>query len=156
MMVGVPMSPFVANLRSLVGHELLQLPSVAALCRDEAGRILLVRQADSGKWSTPGGAIEPGETPEQAVIREVQEETGLAIVVNELLAAVGGPEYRTVYSNGDQLSYVAVVFGATVVSGELTPDNEETTEVAWFHIGDLVGLPKEMFLTLLIGDGILH
>jgi ADP-ribose pyrophosphatase YjhB (NUDIX family) len=156
MMSCMPMSPFVANLRSLVGHELLQLPSVAALCRDGSGRILLVKQADSGKWSTPGGAIEPDETPEEAAIREVQEETGLAIVVNGLRAVVGGPEYRTVYSNGDQLSYVAIVFDASVVGGEPSPDNEETTEVAWFHIEDLAGAPKERFLALLIRDGVLR
>jgi ADP-ribose pyrophosphatase YjhB (NUDIX family) len=54
------MSPYIARLRSLIGNELLQLPTVATLCRDDQHRVLLVRQSDSGRWSTPGGAIEPG------------------------------------------------------------------------------------------------
>ena len=84
------------------------MPSAAALCRDGSDRILLVRQADTGRWSTPGGVIEPGEAPEQAAIREVHEETGLAVVIDSLRTAVGGPDYRTMYSNGDRLSYVAL------------------------------------------------
>jgi 8-oxo-dGTP pyrophosphatase MutT (NUDIX family) len=151
-MANVPMSPYVARLRALVGNELLHLPSVAALCRDDSGRILLVKQSDSGKWSTPGGAIEPGESPEQAAIREVHEETGLDISVDGLRTAVGGPEYRTVYANGDKPSFVALVYDATVTGGEPTPDDEETSDVAWFAIEDLDELPRENFLTLLLRD----
>ena len=81
------------------------MPSVAALCRDES-TASSVRQADSGRWSTPGGVIEPGESPEQAATREVYEETGLAVMIDDLRTAVGGPDYRTVYTNGDRLSYV--------------------------------------------------
>lgn len=69
-MLAMPISPYIARLRSLVGNELLQLPSVATLCRDDQNRVLLVRQAESGLWGTPGGAIEPGESPEEAAIRE--------------------------------------------------------------------------------------
>ena len=155
-MIDVPMSPYVARLRALVGNELLHLPTVAALCRDNSGRILLVRQKDSGKWSTPGGAIEPGESPEQAAIREVREETGLDISVDGLRTAVGGPEYRTIYANGDELSFVALVYDATVTGGEPTPDDEETSEVAWFAIEELDELPRENFLTLLLRDNVVN
>src|ERR1700728_2315574 len=98
-MIDVPMSPYVARLRALVGNELLHLPSVAALCRDNSGRILLVKQSDSGNWSTRGGAMNRGDPPKKAVIREVHEETGLDISVDGLRTAVGGPEYRTIYAN---------------------------------------------------------
>jgi 8-oxo-dGTP pyrophosphatase MutT (NUDIX family) len=155
MMGCMPMSPFVAKLRSMVGHELLQLPSVTALCRDESGRILLVKEADSGRWSTPGGAIEPGENPEQAAIREVAEETSLTIVIDRLRTALGGPDYRTVYSNGDQLSFISIVYDASVVAGVPTPDSDETTEVAWFSLEELLSLPLTNFVTLLLRDGIL-
>jgi 8-oxo-dGTP pyrophosphatase MutT (NUDIX family) len=151
----MPMSPFVANLRSMVGHQLLQLPSVTALCRDESGRILVVREAASGDWSTPGGAIEPGESPEEAAIREVEEETGLAIEIDRLRAVLGGPEFRTVYPNGDRLSYVAIVYDARVVGGDLTPDNDETTEVAWLGLEEL-RFPLTRFVTLLLRDTRLH
>src|SRR5581483_12340133 len=64
------MSPYVARLRALVGHGLLLLPSATVLPWDADGRVLLVRQADSGLWGTVGGAIEPDESPEDAACRE--------------------------------------------------------------------------------------
>jgi 8-oxo-dGTP pyrophosphatase MutT (NUDIX family) len=152
----VPMSSFVANLRSLVGNELLQMPSVAALCRDESDRLLLVRQADSGRWSTPGGVIEPGEGPEQAATREVYEETGLTVAVDNLRTAVGGPDYRTTYSNGDRLSYVALIYDAHVVGGQPTPDHQETIEVGWFHMREVAQLAHDHFLALLLRDGVVQ
>ena len=53
----------------------------------EEGRILLVEQrvSDSRGWSLPGGALEPGETLEECVVREVEEETGLSVRVADLL-----------------------------------------------------------------------
>ena len=147
----MPMSSYVAHLRDLLGTELLHMPSVAALCRDSNGRVLLVKESDTGAWSTPGGAIEPDEVP-FAAVREVQEETGLEIVIDGLRTALGGPEYRTTYANGDELSYVALVYDATVVGGDPTPDHDETEEVGWFTIDEVAQLPKTNFLTLLLRD----
>ena len=104
---------------------------------------------DSGRWSTPGGAIEPGESPEEAAIRETREETGFDIALDGLRTALGGPEYQTTYSNGDVISYIAVVYDATVIGGEATPDGEETTAVDWFSLEELDKLPQEAFLTRL-------
>jgi ADP-ribose pyrophosphatase YjhB (NUDIX family) len=148
-MLSMPMSPYIARLRSFVGNDLLQLPSVATLCRDDQQRVLLVRQTDSGRWSTPGGVIEPGESPEEAAVRETREETGFDIVLDGLRTALGGAEYRTTYSNGDVISYVAVVYDATVIGGEATPDSEETTAVDWFSVEELDRLPQEAFLATL-------
>ena len=50
-----------------------------ALVQNERGDLLLVRRADDGRWAMPGGWVDPGETPEQAVVREVAEETGLQV-----------------------------------------------------------------------------
>src|SRR3954469_7876421 len=74
---------------------------VGGLAYDEAGRLLLVRRANEpgrGLWSVPGGRVEPGETSEEAVVREVAEETGLRVVVTGLAgvverAAPGGGVY---------------------------------------------------------------
>ena len=151
-MNAVPMSSYVAHLRSLIGTEMLHMPSVTAVCRDGVGRVLLVQERDSGSWTTPGGAIEPGEVPEVALIREVQEESGLSVVVKELVTALGGPEYRTIYSNGDELSYVALVYDATVVGGSPTPDGDETSGVAWFSLEDVTQIPKTNFFSLLLRD----
>jgi ADP-ribose pyrophosphatase YjhB (NUDIX family) len=55
---------------------------VGAVVHDAAGRLLLVQRGHDphrGLWSLPGGRIEEGESPEQAVVREVREETGLVV-----------------------------------------------------------------------------
>ena len=54
---------------------------------DREGRVLLVRQWHDGRdiWMLPGGMIEAGEDAEQAAVREVQEETGLAITLEKML-----------------------------------------------------------------------
>lgn len=72
----MPMSEHVRRLREKVGGELLLLPSVTTLVVDDDGRLLLVRDADSGFWSVIGGAVEIDEAPEDAAVREVEEETG--------------------------------------------------------------------------------
>lgn len=125
-------SPYIKRLRELVGTELLVLPSVAVLPRDERGWLLLVRIVDTDHWATIGGAIEPDESPEQAAHREAQEEASVSLRLGPVLAVLGGPEYRVTYPNGDKTSYVAVVFDAEVIAGTPRADGDETSEVAWF------------------------
>lgn len=55
--------------------------SVKAVIFDERGHVLLGLN-DRNEWELPGGRIEPGETPESAVVREVLEEAGVAVVVD--------------------------------------------------------------------------
>ncbi len=115
-----------------MGNELLLLPSAAVLPRDEAGRVLLVRDLETGQWAAIGGAIEPDESPEQCAKREAEEEAGVTLRLGPILAVLGGPEYRIEYPNGDRTAYVSTVFDATVQSGTPRPDGEETSEVAWW------------------------
>lgn len=71
-----------------------EIRCIGALVRDEAGRLLLIRRGREpgrGHWSLPGGRVEPGETDEQAVVREVLEETGLAVTVGTHVGAVRRP-----------------------------------------------------------------
>jgi len=152
----MPMSPYIAHLRSLVGTVPLHLPTVATYCRDGRGRVLLVRQRESGRWSLPGGAIEPGERPDEAAGREVKEETGLEVCLHRLRCALGGPDYRTVYANGDELTYVALVYDASVVGGSLEPDGDEVADAAFVERSAFARLDKERFFALVLRDGVLE
>ena len=126
------MSPFLTEIRAMVGNHLLVLPSVAVLPWDSQGRVLLVRQADSGQWATIGGAVEPDETSQSAAAREAAEEAGIGVELARVRAVLGGPGLRVRYPNGDQTSYVTTVFDARVVSGDPRPDGDEILDVAWF------------------------
>ena len=82
--------------------------AVGAVVLREDGAVLLVRRARPpavGSWTLPGGKVEPGETPEQAIAREVLEETGLHVVVGEIL--------ETLVLEREGLSYRIVDFACT-------------------------------------------
>ena len=63
-----------------------------ALVQNQRGEVLLVRRADDGRWAMPGGWVDPGETPEQAVVREVAEETGLQVSAPRLVHTAQRPQ----------------------------------------------------------------
>lgn len=70
------------------------MPCVGAVITDDQGRLLLIlrgHEPGQGLWSIPGGRIEPGETDQQAVIREVREETGLEVTCGRLLGSAELP-----------------------------------------------------------------
>ena len=131
------MSPHIRRLRAAVGTELLILPAVTGIVFDERNRILLVRQAEGGAWTAPGGAIEPEETPADAVVREVWEETGLHVEPMQILGVHGGPACVVTYANGDRTSYVMTVFACEVRGGALQTTSDETTDAAFVARDDL-------------------
>ncbi|MGH3578040.1 MAG: NUDIX domain-containing protein [Mycobacterium sp.] len=149
-------SPFIAQLRSLIGHRLLLLPSVAVLPWRPDGRLLLVRLADTGRWATIGGAVEPDESPEEAALRETDEEAGVRVGLSGIRAVLGGPQFRIRYPNGDEIAYVSTVFDAFIESGTPAPDHDETVEVGWFRPGDLADDDISSFTrALLVGARLL-
>ncbi len=76
---------------------------------------------------TIGGAIDPGEEPADAAVRECWEETGLLVEPTRLLGVFGGPSFRIAYPNGDIASYVAIAFEARKICGTLRADGLETS-----------------------------
>lgn len=117
---------------------MLLLPTVAVLPVDADGRVLLVRQTDFGTYGTVGGAIEEDESPADAGRREVREETGLEVELTDLVGAIGGPQFRITYPNGDQVGCVSVVYTARVVgNGTPIPDGNEVDAAKWFSREEL-------------------
>ncbi|MCW2842941.1 MAG: hydrolase [Nocardioides sp.] len=115
----------------------------AAVLRD--GRVLAARRttpaATAGRWEFPGGKVEPGETPEAALVREVAEELGCEVEVTGWLpgtAAIGS-------------THVLTVATTRLVSGE--PDPREHDAVRWLaahELGDVDWLePDRPFLPAL-------
>jgi 8-oxo-dGTP diphosphatase len=141
------MSAYLRDLRARVGTTRLILPSVTGVVRDEAGRVLLVQQRDGQVWSTPGGAIEPDETPADAVVREVWEETGLLVAPTGVLGVYGGPDFLVRYPSGDETQYVSTMFSCVVRSGALKADGNETVAARYWTAAEASRLPLASWLT---------
>ncbi|HCM0974842.1 TPA: NUDIX domain-containing protein, partial [Vibrio parahaemolyticus] len=95
-------SNYIKEIRSKIGTMPLLIPSVAGVILNEDQELLLQQKSDN-TWSLPAGMIEPQESPVQALVREVREETGLAIKVERLLGVFGGEGFGFTYPNGDQV-----------------------------------------------------
>lgn len=110
----------------------------AAIIRD--GKVLIVRRARPparGLFTLPGGGVEAGETLHEAVIREVQEETGLQI---EPLGLVGHREAIARDADGKvERHFVILPFAARWISGDVAL-NEELAEAHWLAPAELAGL----------------
>lgn len=144
-------APHIARLRAFVGHELLVLPSAAVLPVDAEGRVLLGWPAGTADgWGTIGGAVDPGESPAEAAIRETREEVGVDIRLGRLLNVLGGPDYEVTYPNGDRVAYVSAVYEATIIDGDPAPADGELSKVAWFAREELPTLHLRRFTRALL------
>jgi len=112
------------------------LVGVAAVVLDDAGRVLLIqrgREPRKGSWGLPGGMLDLGERLVDGVRREVLEETGLVIEVEDLLAA-----FEPIYRDSDgriEYHYVVLDYWARVLSGTATP-SDDADAVAWVDVAN--------------------
>jgi 8-oxo-dGTP pyrophosphatase MutT (NUDIX family) len=126
----MPTPDFVLDLRAHIGHQMLWLSTAVGAVLDADGRVLLVRRADNGAWTLPGGIIDPAEQPADAAVREVFEETGV-VAVPEVLTSVTVSRPAT-YPNGDEVQYLEVTFRCRPTGGEARVNDAESVEVGWF------------------------
>ena len=114
----------------------------------EDSRVLLVKQSYGPRlWALPGGMASPGETLEEAAVREVHEETGLDVHVDGIVALA------------DRGPLLLAVFAGTVRGGEMRPEPAEIDELRWFSLDDLAfvngcsfALARELAAASLAGD----
>lgn len=123
---------WIGNLRKKIGHDLIMVPTVAGIIANDEGALLLQLRSDNGKWTLPGGALDPGEIPATGVVREVYEETGLQVVPQRIVGIYGGPEYIFAYPNGDEVAIVNITFACEMVGGHLRVDDDETVDLQYF------------------------
>ena len=139
----VTIPQYILHLRSRIGHDLLLCPAVAALIPDGQGRILIQEKSGGEGWSLPAGLIEPGETPEHALVREVGEETGLVVRPVRIIGAFGGSEFRHTYPNGDVVEHTIVLYLCEVLGATNAPLDPETKSLQYFDRAGVaaLGLP---------------
>lgn len=111
------------------------------------GRLLLTHWNQYGRtaWTLPGGGMEPGETPSEAAVREIYEETGYRARLDGVLDADGvviAPEDRLLPGDGPMHS-VRIIYRAEIEGGELVVETDGSTDDArWFTLEELRALPR--------------
>jgi ADP-ribose pyrophosphatase YjhB (NUDIX family) len=143
------MSKYYKDLRKKFGSNLIFMPAVVGIIRNDSDEILFGRKHNEEIWGLIAGAIEIGETPSQAVYREVLEETGLKVRPESIIGVFGGEKHRFIYQNGHQVEYLTIVFDCKIIGGELQPDNDEIFELKFFKEMEVPPIanpyPKEIF-----------
>ena len=94
---------------------------------DRQEQVVLILRDDFRIWGLPGGGIEPGETRDQAAVRETLEETGYQVALDRYVGSYRRP----------QLNGVRHIFTAHITGGQPLQSGPETREVRWFPIHEL-------------------
>ncbi|MFE7129745.1 NUDIX domain-containing protein [Streptomyces sp. NPDC057638] len=129
------------------------VPSVTAVVRDEGGRLLIIHRTDNDLWALPGGGHDIGERIGEAVVREVEEETGILVEVDGIVGLYTDPEHVIAYDDGEVRQQFSICFRARPVGGALRTSSE-SKEVRWIDPADLDGLDIHASMRLRIQHGL--
>ena len=128
----------------IIGHRvgengIIRVGCSAVIFDKNREKILLTRREDNNQWCLPSGGMEPGESASETCIREVEEETGLQVIIKRLIGVYTSPHELIVYQDGNKIQLVALCFEAEVVGGKLRLSCE-TTEYGYFSYQEIQGL----------------
>jgi 8-oxo-dGTP diphosphatase len=123
------------------------------LCVDGSERILLARAAPSltlrGRWFLPGGGVQHGEHPTASLVRELEEESGLRVVVGPLLDVLS--DVRTL-PDETELHTVRLIYWVASWEGTLRPEVDGTTDaIRWVTTSELAALPLAQYVETVVG-----
>lgn len=124
---------YIQALRQKVGHMPVILTSASGALVNEADEVLLQERADTGDWCFPGGYLEYGESFAACMVREYQEDAGIAIRPVKLLALQDTDEYT--YPNGDVLQPINAFYLVEATGAPTTaPKATETVRTKYFSL----------------------
>jgi 8-oxo-dGTP diphosphatase len=99
-------------------------------------KILLIKRRTvpfSGYWALPGGRVDPGETVDQTIVREVKEETGLTVAIVSKI----GDYHEQGVQNGVEYDYYPACFLVKIVGGEIKKQESEIEEIKLFSLNEV-------------------
>jgi len=132
-----------------------RLGAYAVVVRDGHVLLALWNEPEVPMWTLPGGGVELDESPEEAVVREVREETGYDVELGALLGVdttVSSPEQRFEPVGDRPQRNVRVFYEATVTGGALADEVDGSTDEArWVPLADVPSLHREPMVRRYVG-----
>jgi 8-oxo-dGTP pyrophosphatase MutT (NUDIX family) len=123
----------------LAPRPTIQTLGVTALIERD-GLLLLERRRDTGQWNPPGGKVELDESLEQALRKEVLEETGLTFATFALFGTFSDPTRIGHFANGEVVRFVVLAYTVQVEDFSTLRCSEESLELRFFSRAELAGL----------------
>lgn len=111
-------------------------PATAVALFNKDNEILLLKRKDSKNWTMPGGTLEFGENLIDCAKREVLEETGYIIEINNLIGTYSNPNTVVEYSDGEVRQEFTIVYSGIIISGKPKIDEESIT-FTWINIREV-------------------
>ncbi|WP_179393777.1 NUDIX hydrolase [Lacticaseibacillus absianus] len=143
---------YIKMIRGLVGHTPIILNCCAGILLNDRHEVLLNLRTDTGNWSLPGGYLEYGEGYEEAIVREYQEDSGIAVRVASAGQLFDKGETR--YPNGDVAHTIAMLYRVEQIGGApLTAQTDETVEVRYWPFDALPPLLNQQNADMLAWAG---
>ncbi len=131
------------------------IPAASAVVTNNEGKILLQRRSDNFLWALPGGAMEIGESIAETIVREVKEEAGLDVAIEDVVGIYSNPKHVIVFSDGEVRQEFSICFACKIVGGELCV-SEESSEVTFFTPQEIERLPMHESIRLRIRHYLEH
>jgi 8-oxo-dGTP pyrophosphatase MutT (NUDIX family) len=109
------------------------LPAVSAIIFNSRGEILLQQRRDTGKWCVISGHVEFGESVQDAIVREIREETNVNSKVLRLIGVYSDPKYTTYFYPERTVQYVVTYFEVKLLENiDANLSNSETLRFEYF------------------------
>jgi 8-oxo-dGTP pyrophosphatase MutT (NUDIX family) len=128
---------YIENIRKQIGSQPLIWTGATLLALSPQGQLLMMKRTDNGMWGVPGGGMEPGESLEDTLRRECQEEIGVCPVEFSLFGVYSGPDLYYCYPNGDEVHIVTAVYIQRNFSADIHLDVREHSEYGYFSLNFL-------------------
>lgn len=135
---------YIQELRKQIGTRPIIMAGVSVFVINENNEILLQKRSDTGDWGVIGGALELGESTEEAAHRELFEEAGLKTDSLTFITLLSGSDMYYKYPHGDEIYNVVAVYETREYTGEPHVNDDEGLELKYFRLDQPIPDLNEM------------